>query len=299
MPCLSLSSTLSSSLYRHCHRSRPPKKKQTSLRQHPAPLDTLDLPAQTGLRPWAPTPCPPPHHSFKPSGVGSRQTILAQVRRCGIVMELNTTRANASPLLSEPDANRARNQSLDVEDIAVEQMTSREKIATVCAGICMLNLCIALIFIFAQVLRQESYLRAWLLLACVAPLSWAAQRVWDHVCVAVDEWRHIRVEIDSLHSATLFNALTDRIEQAAESKTSTCSSDVQGGTTYDKKTWMYTGEVQFLGESLTGGAPATTRVPSNDSNVRPQGRPDYWERPLLVKPRMCDPPSQSFSGSLR
>ena len=127
-------------------------------------------------------------------------------------MELNTTSANASPLLSELDANRARNQSLDVADIAVEQMTSREKIATVCASICMLNLCIALIFIFVQVVRQESYLRAWLLLACVAPLSWAARRAWDHVCVAVDEWRHIRVEIDSLHSATLFHALTERIE---------------------------------------------------------------------------------------
>ena len=145
---------------------------------------------------------------------------------CGIGMEVSTLNVNASPLLSEPDANRARTQSLDVADIAVEQMASRERIATACATICMLNLCIALIFLCVQVVRHESYLRAWLILACVAPLSWAAQRAWDHICVAVDEWRHLRVEVDSLHSATLFHALTDRIEQAAESNTSTCSLDV-------------------------------------------------------------------------
>ena len=150
-------------------------------------------------------------------------------------MELNTFSANTSPLLSESGANRASARSTDVPDIAVEQTTSRENISTVCASICMLNLCIALLFMFAQMVRKETYLRAWLLLACVAPLSWAAQRVWDRVRVAVDEWRHIRVEVDSLHSSTLFNALTERIEQEAESRTSTCSSDVLGGTEYDKK----------------------------------------------------------------
>ena len=150
-------------------------------------------------------------------------------------MELNTLSANASPLLYEPDAGRARTQSPHVADIVVEQRVTREWIAAACATICMLNLSVALIFLCVQVVRRESYLRAWLILACVAPLSWVAQRAWDYICVAVDEWRHLRVEVDSLHSATLFHALTDRIEQAAESNTRTCSSDVQGCTTYDKK----------------------------------------------------------------
>ena len=108
-------------------------------------------------------------------------------------MELNTLGANASPLLDEPDVGRARTQFPRVADIVVEQRVTREWIAAAFATICMLNLSIALIFLCVQVVRRESYLRAWLILACVAPLSWAAQRAWDHICVAVDEWRHIRV----------------------------------------------------------------------------------------------------------
>ena len=149
-------------------------------------------------------------------------------------MELNTFLANTTPLLSG-ESGHANTQGSGVPDIAIEQMTSREKIATVCASVCVLNLCIALLVIFIQMVRGETYLRSWLLLACVAPLSWAAQRVWDRIQVALDEWKHIRVEVNSLQASTLFNALTECIEQEAESKTSTCSSDVLGGTQYDKK----------------------------------------------------------------
>ena len=93
--------------------------------------------------------------------------------------------------------------------------------------------------IFLALLREwfvERSSRAWLLLACLAPLSFLFQKIfalgWRHF----EGRRWLRVEVDSLHSHTLFHALADYIAEVAESGSATCSSDMEGFVEYDKAT---------------------------------------------------------------
>ena len=82
-------------------------------------------------------------------------------------------------------------------------------------------------------MQQTSY-RAWLLFGCVPFLSCSVSFVWRRV---LSSWRHpgaIQVGIDSLQAGTLFRAVTECIEQVAETNNETCSCEVEGLTAYDK-----------------------------------------------------------------
>ena len=82
---------------------------------------------------------------------------------------------------------------------------------------------------------MNSSYRAWLLLACVRPLSYYVKIAWLQLLLIWQRWCVIHVEIDSLHAQTLFDAVVERIEQVAEVSKETCSCDVEGMAIYDKK----------------------------------------------------------------
>ena len=82
--------------------------------------------------------------------------------------------------------------------------------------------------------QQETSYRAWLLLACVAPLSYAANAAWFRGLRVWNRWGTIQVTVDSMRAAVLFDAVADRIEQVAESLDETCSLGVESFLVYDK-----------------------------------------------------------------
>ena len=59
--------------------------------------------------------------------------------------------------------------------------------------------------------------------------------------------RWLRIELDSMHSPTLFNAVSDAIEKVAERQSDTCSSDVEAFTEYDKPTGRTQVRMRFWG----------------------------------------------------
>ena len=122
----------------------------------------------------------------------------------------------------------------DINTIKIEWAKHFEIPAAVSLGLLVLIAGAALFGLFVHEWAQETSYRAWFLLACVAPLSFAANETWNRVQLIWGQWGSIQVLVDSMRAATLFNAVADRIEEVAESKAETCSSNVESFTMYDK-----------------------------------------------------------------
>ena len=116
----------------------------------------------------------------------------------------------------------------------MERMSNFE--AAIAASLVLGVLCAgAVLFgLFLWEWQQETSYRAWLLLACVAPLSYAANAAWFRGLRVWNRWGTIQVTVDSMRAAVLFDAVADRIEQVAESLDETCSLDVESFLVYDK-----------------------------------------------------------------
>ena len=88
--------------------------------------------------------------------------------------------------------------------------------------------------LFLQEYFSDTSYRAWLLFACVPPISYAARRLFDHLALV---WQHrgtLEVVLDSITSRTLFDAVLSSIEEVAETKDETASTCVDAYTEYDK-----------------------------------------------------------------
>ena len=149
-------------------------------------------------------------------------------------MELNSTGARSARLLSHAVDSRSIAGARTAEDIRVER-TSNFETATA-ASLVLGVLCTgAVLFgLFVWEWQQETSYRAWLLLACVAPLSYAAKTAWSRGLRVWNRWNAIHVTVDSMRATVLFDAVADRIEQVAESLDETCSLDVESFVVYDK-----------------------------------------------------------------
>ena len=136
-------------------------------------------------------------------------------------MELDTFGTRSAQLLAEQELQSVPHIPEPLIEIKVEQSRGSEEAVT-CLSILVLSLPLALLlYIFVQEWAQETYYRAWLLLACVPPLSYAVQHVWARARLTWQHWKTIQVVIDSMRAATLFNAVVDCVEQEAEQRNET------------------------------------------------------------------------------
>ena len=163
-------------------------------------------------------------------------------------MEFNVAGAGSASLLQEQELQTVGPVEEPVPDVKAER-TSPLEAAITCAAVVVVSLLSALLlYLFVQEWTQETYYRPWLLLAVVALASYAARKVWHRVLISWERWRNIQVVIDSIRGTTLFNAVLERIEQAVEAKSETCSSMVEAFTIYDKTLGRTQVRMRFWGK---------------------------------------------------
>ena len=154
-------------------------------------------------------------------------------------MELNTlgggTGARSARLLAAgygaPDVAESGVES----GVKVEAASRFELALTASAAAGALVPCALLLYLFAREWQQETYYRAWLLLACVAPLGYVVRKAAHRVRREWERWGSIQVLIDATQSATLFKAVLQEIEDVAEASSDTSASEMESSTVYDKK----------------------------------------------------------------
>ena len=145
----------------------------------------------------------------------------------------------------------------------------------------------------------ETSYRAWLLLAFLAPASLVFQRIWALTWRHVERRRWLRVEVDSLHSKTLFHAVADRIDSAAETCSATCSSDMEAFVEYDKATacsqvplrYWGTRSQHLLVHLLGTGGPRAMLVHYDRGDDIAVGRGQQRVTPERLVLRCCRPAS--------
>ncbi len=156
-------------------------------------------------------------------------------------MELNTTNggtcARATRLLEAHETREPADSA--VQRSVKVKATGRVELALAAAAATgVLVPCALLLYLITREWQQETSYRAWLLLPCVAPLSYvlrmAAHRVWREW----ERWGSIRVLIDTTQSSTLFNAVRHEIEDVAEARNDTSASEMEGSTAHDKKSGL-------------------------------------------------------------
>jgi len=151
-------------------------------------------------------------------------------------MELRGIAAAQSSLLTPAQSHDGDSTATSDVDIRVEQTALRESLFMVALGLLGVLLGAGLLFAFLREWFLETSYRAWLLLAFLAPGGLVFQRIWALGWRHLERRRWLRVEVDSLHSKTLFHAVADHIEKTAELCSATCSSDMEAFVEYDKAT---------------------------------------------------------------
>ena len=154
--------------------------------------------------------------------------------------KMNSMGAHSARLLSETELGHV-GHSAGTSEEALHYINIERHWATrfETAGTALLSLGVVfaaalMCYLFIREWQQETSYRAWLLLASVAPLILAAKEVWIRSLHIWGQWGCIQVVLDSMSSAKLFDALAECVEQVAESRADTCSSDVEAFTSYDK-----------------------------------------------------------------
>ena len=113
--------------------------------------------------------------------------------------------------------------------IQVERSSLLEAFAVAISVTVTMAIGVALvIFVIGFLLHDEaanSSYKLWLLFALMAPLTFAYQKVVGRVGQYYEEFWWVRIEVDSMRSSSLYNAVANEIEKVAEQRNSTCSSD--------------------------------------------------------------------------
>ena len=151
-------------------------------------------------------------------------------------MDRRGSHAAQSALLMPAQSHSGLGGATSEVSVVLVRTAFREGLFTVALGVLGVVLGAIVLFAFLREWFLETNYRAWLLLAFLAPVSFLFQQIW------VFGWRHfegrrwLRVEVDSVHSHTLFHAVADHLGQVAESSSATCSSDMEAFVEYDKAT---------------------------------------------------------------
>ena len=121
-------------------------------------------------------------------------------------------------------------------EFKIEVRTDFDQIVTFFLGFGVIVVTSLLVSAFAFEWQQETSYRSWILLAFVAPMSYASKDVWNRCWRSWHAWGYIEVLVDSTstNSAELFHALEDCLLKVAESSDDTASCQMEGFTVYDK-----------------------------------------------------------------
>ena len=117
-------------------------------------------------------------------------------------------------------------------------------------------------FVVAQLLdtsESNGFYKLWILFALVAPLTVVYRHVFKHAGQLYERLRWVRAEVDSIRGASLFMAVANEIEEVAEKQRSTCSSDVEALTEYDRTKGVTSVKLRYWGRRSK-----TVRVGLND-----------------------------------
>ena len=143
------------------------------------------------------------------------------------------------------DGGAVRKRKVDELDLEVLELSRKQRLSMLLLTAVALFLGIAIFWFLVQYF-QTTY-GAWLLLAFLAPMSVFYTKVWTILSTHYEEWQFIRVEVDSMRAPLLFTAVAHKIEQVAEARPITCSSDMDGCCEYDKSTGRTQVHVRFWG----------------------------------------------------
>ena len=119
-------------------------------------------------------------------------------------------------------------------EINVKSASTHASASMVLAAVLTMGATATLTGLFLHEYFTYTSYRAWILFACVPPVSYAARKLIDHLALV---WQHrwtLEVVLDSITSTTLFEAVLVTIEEVAEGKDETASACVEAFTEYDK-----------------------------------------------------------------
>ena len=151
-------------------------------------------------------------------------------------MELSGFGVHEVPLLDEADeAGTIAGTAARIPPLEVEAPRRHEAVIVIFFGTGALLLTGLILFQFIVQWRQQTSYRVWLMVALIPTLNWVFRLAWQQSQPVLAKFRgHIRMEVDSVRSPTLFHAVADRIEKVAEEKDTTASVDCEGTTEYNK-----------------------------------------------------------------
>ena len=118
-----------------------------------------------------------------------------------------------TPALLIPHAEIEHSVAANVdtdEDFNVEQTPNFETASAAALVLAVLTTGGVLLGLFVREWQQEKSYRSWILLACVAPLSYAAKQAWSRGLRVWQRWNTIQVTVDSMRASVLFDAVADR-----------------------------------------------------------------------------------------
>ena len=119
-------------------------------------------------------------------------------------------------------------------------------------------------FVVAQVNSDgNSFYKLWLLFALVAPLTFVYQNIYTKALFLYEHMYWVRVELDSVRSKSLFDAVADEIEKTAEMQVQTSSADVEAFSAYDRTSGRTAVKMRYWGKH-----PKRVRLRLPDDNCR-------------------------------
>ena len=91
-------------------------------------------------------------------------------------------------------------------------------------------------FVHSKLASEEnSYTQLWLLFTLMAPLTYMYNIAFRRAVLLYEKIFWVRVELDSMKSKALYNAVSVAIEEAAERRNDTASADMLGTAEFDRK----------------------------------------------------------------
>ena len=91
-------------------------------------------------------------------------------------------------------------------------------------------------FVHSKLASQEnSYTQLWLLFTLMAPLTYMSNIAFRRAVLLYEKIFWVRVELDSMKSKALYNAVSVAIEEVAEGRNDTASADMLGTAEFDRK----------------------------------------------------------------
>ena len=135
------------------------------------------------------------------------------------------------------------------DDFAVEVLepSAKERLFFFLLGGVAFVLGIAVIWFTVNEFLQETNYRVWLLFAFLAPISMLYSHVWSILSNYYLEQRFISITIESMQSPLLYSALAAKIQDIAETRSITSSSDMRAYTEYDKSIGRVQVRMQYWG----------------------------------------------------